>query len=154
MNKIGAIKIRKAQQIDMTQIYSFEREYIIEHENSQLSKWDSAKDRIMEMLNNNINRMFVATVEGEILGHGYWSFHLDEPCIFSIYISKNHRHIGIATLLMGAMEREIFESGYKKITLSTLETNPAQYLFNKMNYKEVDRIDGWINFVKSIKTEV
>lgn len=142
--------IRLAKESDIDQVYLMEREYIIEHENEQLARWDSAKERNMKMLQDNIHQMFVSTIDDKIAGFGYWSIHNDDPCVFSIYISKDHRKMGMATELMDNMEKQIHKSGYTKMTLSTLETNPAQYLFNKLNYEEIGRNDGWINYEKSI----
>ncbi|GKX30887.1 hypothetical protein SH1V18_33670 [Vallitalea longa] len=142
------ILIRLAEESDIDEVYLMEREYIIEHEFEQLFRWDSAKERNMKMMLDNIHRMFVATIDSKVIGHSYWSIYNDDPCVFSIYISKNYRNMGIATDLMIKVEEQIYKSNYKKITLSTLETNPAQYLFNKLNYEEIGRKDGWINYEK------
>lgn len=103
----------------------------------------------MELLLSNLERMFIATVDGQLAGHGYWSLYLEKPCIYSIYILKSYRHMGIATGLMNRIEKQIFDSGYHKITLATLVTNPAQHLFEKINYEILAIKDGWIHYSKT-----
>jgi GNAT superfamily N-acetyltransferase len=142
--------IRKAQNDDLEKIYSFEREYIIEHESDQLSKWDLIKEKTMGVLRYNLGRMFVATVDGKLVGHGYWDIYFEEPCICSIFILKVYRNIGIATGLMKVIENQIFKKEYSKVNLSTLEINSAQYLFNKLNYTVIETKDGWIHYSKRL----
>ncbi|WP_170311584.1 GNAT family N-acetyltransferase [Vallitalea okinawensis] len=151
MKEASKISIRKAQSSDIEQIFLFEREYIIEHEPEQLAKWDSVKYRTMELLVSNLKRMFVATVDGQLAGHGYWSIYLGQPCIYSIYLLKDYRLMGIAAGLMKTIEKQIFDNGHKKITLSTLVTNPAQHFFDKMSYEVLAIEDGWIHYSKTMK---
>lgn len=144
------MKIRPAKQSDIDEVYLMEREYIIEHEIKQLTKWDAVKERNIKCILDNIHRMFIAVVDNKIVGFSYWSIHDDLPCVFSIYITKYYRRMGIATALIEMIEKDIHNSGYKEMILSTLETNPAQYFFCKKNYLEIYRKNGWINYKKVV----
>lgn len=148
MNEKININIRKAKENDLEEIYKFERAYIFEHESNQLERWDAIKDRTMTTLRSNLERMLVAVVDKRLAGHCYWSLYHKEPCIYSIYISNDFRKMGIASSLIIQAEKEIFDCGYNKVTLATLITNPAQHLFDKMNYKRLEVKDGWIYYSK------
>lgn len=141
-------EIRKAQKSDIEVIYLFERQYIIEHEINQLERWEKVREKTMNTLEKNISRMFVAVSKGNILGQGFWSMHNQNPCIFSIYVPKEHRKKGIATTLIRKMENQILECDNNIVKLSTLVSNPAQFLFNKLGYIEVKRESDWIDYIK------
>lgn len=149
MRETEKINIRKAKESDLEEIYQFEREYIIEHEPNQLEKWDAIKDKTMTLLTSNLGRMFVASVDGCLAGHCYWSLYQEEACVYSIYISKVFRKMGIASRIITETEKDIFDCGHNKVTLSTLVTNPAQHLFDKMDYERLEVKDGWIYYSKS-----
>lgn len=150
MGKLLNIHIRKAQESDIKSIYQFERNYIIEHEPNQLDRWDSAKKHTLEMLRNNIDRMFVASIECDLVGHCYWSLSYGNPCIYSIYISENSRKLGLASKLISKVEEQIRENEYQIVTLSTLVINPAQNVFSKLGYEVTSIEDGWINYKKDL----
>lgn len=150
MDRLLNIHVRRAKESDIQDIYQFERNYIIEHEPNQLDKWDSVKSHTLEMLRNNIDKMFVASVNSDLVGHTYWSILDGNPCIYSIYISENSRKLGLATRLIKKAEEQICEMGYHTVTLSTLVTNPAQNVFNKLGYEVTSIKDGWINYIKKL----
>lgn len=150
MKETELVNIRKATHQDIQRIYEFERQYIKEHEPEQLSKWDTAKDKTIEQLFYSLDRMYVVRVQEKIVGHSYWSSYLDKPCIFSIYVLKEYRHKGFATAMMSRMEEDIMEGGNNVVTLSTLETNPAQHLFDSLGYVRVGITGGWIHYIKSL----
>lgn len=151
MIMINKCYIRKAILSDLKQIYMFEREYIIEHEPNQLSKWDAIRTKTMELLTNQLEKIYVATVNEELVGHVFWSIYLEQPCVYSIYVHKKFRSRGIASELLHYLEKQIVEQGYNKLTLSTLETNPAKYLFEKSDYVVLDIKNGWIEYSKPMK---
>ena len=145
---ISKINIRTATVDDLDEIYLFERGYMEEYEPNQLARWETVKDKTMELLRNNITNMFVATVDDHIAGHVYWSILDGYPCIFSIYISKDYRRMGLASRLMHTAEEHVYDNGYSKLTLSTLVNNTAQHLFDRLGYERTSVTDGWINYIK------
>ncbi|WDV45797.1 GNAT family N-acetyltransferase [Clostridiaceae bacterium M8S5] len=146
--KVDEVIIRKAKRNDINRVYLFEREYMIEYEPEHLDRWDSVKDKTMKLLSGSIDRMYVATVGDKLVGHSYWNIYKEEPCVYSIYVTEDFRRKGIANKLINSIEKQVTDSGYNKVTLSTLVTNQAQYLFNKMGYEVVDIKDGYINYNK------
>lgn len=140
--------IRKAITTDLQAIYRLERAYIIEHEADQLARWDVAKERIRQGLMDNLGNMVVSESEGSITGLCYWSMHEGTPCIYSIYVDGNYRRQGIASKLMQAIEKEVIDQHYTRLSLSTLINNPAQYLFESFDYNEIRRENGWIYYLK------
>lgn len=143
--------IRKIKEEELQIVYEFERSYIIEHEPDQLEKWDDAKERIFETLKSYTNTMFVAVVDEQVVGHGYWGMYEGLPCVYSLYIDKDHRKGGLGFALMERLDKDIEEKGHKISSLATLVTNPAQYLFEKAGYERTDEKDGWIQFEKNFE---
>ncbi len=143
--------IREAFESDLDKIYLFERKYIIEHEKDELIRWDNAKERILNNLYENLDNMFVATKDNLIIGHVFWSIYNSNPSIYSIYVDKNYRNLKIASTLISTAENHILNNNFDKVTLSTLETNPARYLFNNIGYEQVNIVNGWINYIKYLK---
>ncbi len=144
------VKIQFAQLDQLNDVYEFERAYMVEHEPDQVAKWEAAKDHTLGFLQDHLETMVVAVEGGQVAGYGYWSYHEESPCIFSVYVGPAFRGQGIAPKLLQAMEDQIKDYGHQQVTLSTLETNPAQGLFVRMNYKEVKRQDGWIHYEKQV----
>ena len=140
--------IRKAISIDLQAVYQLERAYMMEHESEHLERWDAAQERIFQGLLDNLNHMFVSELGGTITGLGYWAMYEGLPCIYSIYVSRRSRRQGIASKLMIAMEQDVRDQRYTTLTLSTLVSNPAQHLFDVLNYEEIRRENEWIYFTK------
>ncbi len=113
-----------------------------------LGKWDSCRDDSMKRLKENLDRMFVAVVDDQAVGHSYWSLLEDKPCIYSIFVMNEARRMGIASALMDKCESQILASGYNQAGLSTMVTNPAQYAFLRMGYEKTETTDGWSYFTK------
>lgn len=129
--------IRKAIKSDIEKIIQFERLYIIEHESEKLYKWDSVKEKTINLLNENLDAMFVCENRGVLVGHCYWNFYDEKPCIFSIYVELQYRHLGIAKKLLSVVESDAAFKGFKVMTLSTLIENPANKFFIKKGYQKV-----------------
>ncbi len=142
--------VREALESDLDKIYLFEREYIIEHEKDELLIWEKAKERMMKSLYDNLDKIFVATKDNVIVGHVFWSIYNSTPSIFSIYVDKNYRNLKIASNLINTAEKHILNNNYASVALSTLETNPAKYMFSNIGYEQVNIVNGWINFVKQL----
>lgn len=145
------ISIRKAIPTDLQFVYQLERAYIIEHESDQLERWDAAQEHIEQGLLDHLNGMYVSEIDGRIIGHGHWAIKEHTPCIYSIYVHKDHRRQGIASMLMTQMEEDVREHGQITLTLSTLISNPAQHLFGVLKYKEIKQENGWIYYSKSLR---
>ncbi len=142
--------IAKASIEDLDQIYQFERKYILEHEPYMISKWDGIRSKTKKTLMENLSRIFVAVSADELVGHGYWAIHEGYPCIYSLYVLNDYRGQGIGHKLMLSIEESIISNGYNKMKLSTLESNQARHLFDKMAYSRIALQDGWIHYEKSI----
>lgn len=150
MNKSKQFNIRKALPEDISKIFDFEREYIIEYERNQLEKWDQSADKTKELLMRSINSMFTATVKSKLAGHGFWGIYENKPCVYSLYVDKDYRRNGIAKEIMIALENDLIHSSYHEVTLSTLQSNPAQFLFKKLDYRIIKIKDGWIHYKKKL----
>ena len=144
------IIFKNAEKKNLSQIYLFERAYIMALEPNNLDKWDAAKDRIMALLTDNLDRMVIVTVDGVLAGHAYWAMSEDMPCVYSVYITDKYRRMGLASGLMNELEKSISLSGFSEVSLSTLVINPAQHLFTKIGYVKTKTEDGWIHFIKRI----
>lgn len=68
----------------------------------------------------------------------------------AFYVDKDYRRSGIAKEIIIAIENDLVHSGYYEITLSTLQSNPAQLLFKKLDYKIIEIKDGWIHYKKKL----
>lgn len=84
MKRYKQFSIRKALPEDLSKIFEFEREYIIEHEQVQLEKWDQCTNNTKYLLLRSINNMFAATVDNKLTGNGYWSIYKNKPCVYSL----------------------------------------------------------------------
>ncbi len=145
------ILVLKAVRSDLDQIYQFERAYMIEHEPNRLKLWEERSDLTKNQLNNSLPSICIAEVDGNLVGHSYWSFYEEKPCVYSIFVLKSYRGEGIGKTLMTAIEASVVESGFDVVILSTLESNPAQHLFDRMGYQRLDVINGWIKYEKYLK---
>ncbi len=143
--------VRKAVLSDIDQIYQFERAYMVEHEPNRLKLWEKRSDSTKNQLNNCLPFICIAEVDGNIVGHGYWSLYEEKPSVYSIFVLKSYRGQGIGKTLMTAIEASVVESGFDLITLSTLESNPAQHLFDQMGYQRLNVIDRWIRYEKILE---
>lgn len=142
------IIIRKAMVDDLPFIYQFEQKYIEEIEPDNLAKWQAAKVRIEQLLESNIERVFVAEHQDSLIGHCYWSLYEGEPHIYSIFVLKEHRGKGLASNLMQHVERNCQESGFESCWLETHETNPAKYFFRLSGYEFIECKANWEYYVK------
>lgn len=143
--------VRKAEEKDLNSVYNFEKAYMEKFEQEHLEKWLNAKEKTMSFLKSHMDDMFIAVSEtDDIMGFAYWAMHENDPCVFSIYVDPQYRKKKIGHSLMIATEEDILKKGYNKVTLSTRTINPAQYLFNKLQYNELKRDTEWIYYDKTL----
>ena len=141
---------RKARLQDVPQIYLFETAYIDEIEPENSERWAHTKDKTVAQLEANVEKMFVAEVDGKLAGHIYWNIHADKPHIFSIYVLKAFRRVGVARKLMLLAERDIQENGFQQCLLSTRTHNPAKNLFDEIGYQLIEQDNGWFHLEKNL----
>jgi ribosomal protein S18 acetylase RimI-like enzyme len=142
--------IRKARANDLPLIYQFEQQYIEAIEPENLTRWLAAEPRIKQQLVSNLARMFVADCGGKVVGHCFWDVMNDKPHICSIFVVEEQRRTGLASQLIGVAEADCAAHGFETCYLETRENNPAQILFLRLGYVEIERRDGWIYFEKPL----
>lgn len=147
---ICEFNIRKGSKEDIPKLYLFEQKYIKEIEPENLELWNKSKNNILKVFRDNISRTYVCCCGKDIVAHAYWSPHDGKPCVYSVFVEKQYRKNNIASLLMEKIENQVKGKGYDAIELSTLTSNPAQYLFEKLGYRKTETVNGWICYTKSI----
>lgn len=140
--------IRKAIADDLNIIYQFEQIYIEEIEPENLSRWQAAETRIKQQLADNLGRMFVLADDNSVLGHCFWDVYDGLPHICSIFVAQEYRQRGFASKLMQVTEADCQAHGFAKWLLQTHETNPAQYLFQSLDYAFIECKDSWYYYEK------
>lgn len=145
------IQYRFATIDDLEIIYEFETAYFRELEPEHLEQWYAAKERSLSRFKKMLNRIAVATINGEVVGHASWDLVEDQPTVCSIYILPPHRKKGIAITLLDYAEQGMIQAGFNRSYLATLIHNPAQHLFKRAGYRIIKEQTGWFYFEKIIK---
>ena len=147
---IPKINIRKAKQADLTQIYSLEEEYIKEIEPENLARWKAAEVGIKAQLQSSLKNIFVVEDDNRIIGHCFWELLEGTAHIYSICVTKAYRRKGLASQLMTFTESDCRAKGHKRISLQTRRTNPAEFLFQRLEYTYLEEKENWLYFEKAL----
>ncbi|WP_336645914.1 GNAT family N-acetyltransferase [Microbacterium sp. USHLN186] len=82
-------------------------------------------------------RVLVLDDHGTLIGWLRWTLFWDEhPFLNMIYVLKEHRGIGLGSLLLEVWEREMAESQYTTVLTSTASDERSQHLYRRRGYSD------------------
>lgn len=89
------------------------------------------------------NKQAVFVFDGKSLaGWLQYSFFIEKiPFVNRLYLFDNYQRQGLGTGLIKFWESEMFDRGYKKLMLSTEQSNTAQEFYKKLGYKILGSFD-------------
>lgn len=97
---------------------------------------------LRERVQNNESIIFTAKKDGEIVGFTqlfptFSSASLKKVYILNdLFVLENYRNQGIAKLLIHQVIEFAKENNCARVSLSTARNNPAQFLYEKLGFKE------------------
>jgi len=127
-------ELRQATPQDLSLVFRLERAYIEEFEPGSAPGWNGAIDRHLEQWVSNLSRMFIAEMEGEVVGYYFWEVKNEEAILSSINVLTDYRRQGIGALLLKHFESEAFKSGVARLVLGVIKHNPAKHLYEDAGY--------------------
>jgi len=134
------VKTRRATQKDLDELFKIERECFRDEAFN--------RQQLAYFLNSPFFLNVIAEVDGEVAGFvvGVIEFHGPLPLghIYSIDVSKRYRRMGVATRLLGEIERLFVERGVRFSYLEVRVDNAAaRRLYEKCGYKEVEILQDY-----------
>lgn len=108
----------------------------------QESNLVAATEFLTERLNQNQSYIFIAFIDNKAVGFtqlftSFSSVSLKSVFILNdLYVDKNHRSQKIGASLLLKAKEFCKEKGYKGIALETAIDNPAQKLYERLNWKK------------------
>lgn len=100
----------------------------------------TARSYRFELERNPVSQLFVAELDGHVIGYiGLWVL-VDEGHISTLAVDPQHRRQGIATRLIEVGLRTLVERGVKLASLEVRESNEAaQELYARFGFEVVGR---------------
>ena len=138
------MKIRKAAKRDFLHYLLLKREeeqYFTKLLNKKFSISDKEyKKEFLDVLKSKKSLLLVAELNGKLIGFIYGTFfkniHDSGGFIEVIYVAKDHRRSGVASVLMHEFTKEVKKKKLKKIQLSVNVKNTSAFNFyKKIGYK-------------------
>lgn len=128
-------KVRELEKADLSAVFEIEKECFI-------NPW-KLSDLEYELNENPVNVFFVIEAEGKIVGFNDFMITFNSATISQIAITKEYRRKGLASILLGAMEKHFPNEGddiVENVTLEVRASNESAIcLYKKNGYEEVVR---------------
>ncbi len=119
---------------DIPTVYTFERAYIREIEPAEEPRWSAAIHAHLTQWIAHLPRMFVATLDGQIIGHCFWQPDAADAVLASLYVVPAARRQGLGRRLLRRFEQDALRQGFTRLRLGVHENNPAQSLYERAGY--------------------
>ncbi len=135
---VSMITIHKAASEDIEDLAALFNDYRIFYE--QASDLKAAADFLRRRMENDQSVIFIARLDGASVGFTqlypvYSSVSLLPLHILNdLYVSEQSRGLGIATLLINEAKSYVMGVGGKGLTLETHQDNPAQKLYERLDF--------------------
>lgn len=127
--------VRELEKADLSAVFEIEKECFI-------NPW-KLSDLEYEFKENPVNVFLVVEDEGKIVGFNDFMITFNSATISQIAITKEYRRKGLASVLLGAMEKHFPKEGddiVESVTLEVRASNEAAIsLYKKNGYEEVVR---------------
>lgn len=143
------LSIRAANATDLPLVFRQERAYIQDFEPDASVGWHKAIDRHLEQWTDHLSRMFVAEQEGQAVGFYFWQPDGTDAVLASVHVLAAHRRKGIGARLLEHFEQDARASGFSRLTLGVLPTNPALALYEQAGYGFAHEEGGYRYFLKT-----
>lgn len=89
-------------------------------------------------------RCLVVTDRGQICGYAIYSIALDEAHLLNLCVSPEWRRVGLASILIDHVLRELTLAGVDRVFLEVRPSNkPALKLYAKQGFEKVGRRPGY-----------
>jgi RimJ/RimL family protein N-acetyltransferase len=138
--------------VDYANTIRFESKFITMGGRDELSTLASQEKWIQANLDNNRRFIFVAKINGKIVGLGNFGsksnkIRLAHRCEIGISVLKAFWGLGIATEIMKVMIKKAKEVGFEQIELQVVEENaPARHIYTKLGFYETGYIKNGMKF--------
>jgi ribosomal protein S18 acetylase RimI-like enzyme len=103
-------------------------------EPDQLAAWTEATDRNLELWTANLERAFVAEIDGEAAGYSIWMHRDGGAVLVTIHVLPGHRRHGLGTLLLHAFLDDAAGHGYSRCELGVHRDNPIRGLYERAGF--------------------
>ena len=135
-----SVKTRRATPEDLEELFKIERECFKDEA--------FTRQQLAYFLNSPLFLNVIAEVDGEVAGFivGVVESHGSLPLghIYSIDVSKRYRRMGVATRLLGEIERLFAERGVRFSYLEVrVDNTAARKLYEKCGYEEVEILQDY-----------
>lgn len=138
--------IRRAQATDLAAVYAGELAYIREVEPHQEARWEDAIPQHLRQWTAALDRMFIAELAGEVIGHSFWDVAGRNAELASIYVAPAHRRRGIGRQLMVLFLEDAEADGMATATLGVRPDNPARRLYEGLGFARTHDMDGYCRY--------
>lgn len=134
------IRISKASLSDLQQITPLFDAYRVFYK--QESNLDGATEFLKQRLERKESTIFFAHEDGQAMGFTqiyplFSSVSMQRVHLLNdLYVDSNHRGKGIATLLLNMAKQFAIDNGSKGLSLETHHTNPAQALYERLDWEK------------------
>ncbi|HMA98922.1 MAG TPA: ribosomal protein S18-alanine N-acetyltransferase [Wenzhouxiangella sp.] len=89
-------------------------------------------------------RCLVVTEQGHVCGYAIYSIALDEAHLLNLCVSPDWRRVGLASILIDHVLRELMLAGVDRVFLEVRPSNkPALRLYAKQGFEKVGRRPGY-----------
>jgi ribosomal protein S18 acetylase RimI-like enzyme len=95
-------------------------------------------EEIAKKLQRDPDLFLVAELDGEIIGAVLGGFDGRRGMIYHLSVSEEHRHLGIGTALMDALEIRLCEKGCLRAYLLIRKDNPVSQFYAKHEWQNLD----------------
>ena len=142
--------VRRARATDLPLLYRVELINIRKIEPENLDAWIDTTDRTLERWITNLDRGFVAEINGEAAGIALWAAAgaggiaeegadegtglLPHAEIIAIHVVGEYRRRGVAHALLEACVRDAGAGGFGTITVRVHRNNPARTIYERFGF--------------------
>lgn len=131
------LEIRNARITDLPFVYRGEEAYIRRWEPTHETHWREQLERHLSRWVENVERLFIATLDGQPVGYCLWMAEGDAAELCTLHVIEAQRGQGIGQALLDAYLSDARRHGFTRLTLGVRSDNPAKRLYERAGFTQV-----------------
>jgi GNAT superfamily N-acetyltransferase len=129
---------------DLTMIEAAEHSYMREVEPAHEADWLRAIDRNRDLWVANLERTYIAEIEGDPIGYAMWTRVDDIATLITIHVVPDRRRLGLGAVLLEKYMAEAQSQGCTELRLGVHRDNPARQLYESAGFTHIGDDDEYL----------
>jgi ribosomal protein S18 acetylase RimI-like enzyme len=132
--EIAGLGFRHGTTADLDLIQAAEHSYMREIEPAHEDRWLRAIERNRALWGANLERTYLAEIDGVAAGYAMWVREGDVATLITIHVVPDRRRLGLGAVLLARFMQAAQDQGCAELRLGVHRSNPARPLYESAGF--------------------